>query len=217
MIVAGAGHRSLTVGPQSGVAVLAGVGEVVRVVDVEGHQVGDMWVIDAADPGRWLSASHTRDRCERLFPHPGERFCDQYGMPILELIADTSTGVHDMLFPACDRWLYESRGLPGHPNCRDNFLAALVAVDLSLPVVPDPVNLFQNSVPLPDGRLAIGAAASGAGDAISFRIQRDAVFVLTACSVDYPPLNGGRCGPLQIEITPAPAQERPSQRPHPGP
>jgi uncharacterized protein len=206
LTVPGAGQRALAVGPQSGVAVLAGAGEVVRVVDVEGHQVGDMWVIDAADPGRWLSASHTRDRCERLFPRPGEWFCDQYGTPILELIADTSPGVHDMLFPACDRWLYQSRGLPGHPNCRDNFLAALASVDLSLPVVPDPVNLFQNSVPQPDGWLAIGAAASGAGDAISFRTQRDVVFVLTACSVDYPPLNGGRCGPLQVEITPAPTQ-----------
>jgi len=174
-MVAGAGHRALTVNPQSGVAVPAGASELVRIVDVEGHQVGDMWVIDAADPGRWLSASHARDRCERLFPRPGEWFYDQHGVAILELIADTSPGVHDMLFPACDRWLYESRGLPGHPNCRDNFLAALASAGLSLPVVPDPVNLFQNSVPWPDGRLAIGVAESGAGDAISFRTMRDVV------------------------------------------
>jgi uncharacterized protein YcgI (DUF1989 family) len=59
-------------------------------------------------------------------------------------------------------------------------------------VVPDPVNLFQNSVPQPDGSLAIGVAASWPGDAASFRALRDVVFVLTACSVDYPPLNGGR-------------------------
>ena len=202
----GAGHRKLPVGPQSGLAVRVGAGELVRVVDVAGHQVADMWVIDAADPGRWLSASHTRDRCERLFPRPGERFCDQHGMAILELIADTSPGVHDMLFPPCDRWMYDSRGLPGHPNCRDNFAAALASVGLSLPVVPDPVNLFQNSAAQPDGALAIGVAASRAGDAVSFRAQRDSVFVVTACSVDYPPLNGGHCGPLQIEITPAPGQ-----------
>jgi uncharacterized protein len=62
-----AADRVVTVAPQSGQAVSAGRGELVRVVDVEGHQVGDMWAIDAADRGRWLSASHTRDRCERLF------------------------------------------------------------------------------------------------------------------------------------------------------
>ena len=204
--MASGGYRQLTVGPQSGTAMRVGAGDLVRVVDVEGHQVGDMWVIDAADPGRWLSASHTRDRSERLFPRPGEHFCDQHGAPILTLVADTSPGVHDMLFPPCDRWMYESRGLPGHPNCRDNFAAALASVGLSLPVVPEPVNLFQNSAAQPDGALAIGVAASRAGDAVSFRAQRDSVFVVTACSVDYPPLNGGHCGPLQIEITHAPGQ-----------
>jgi uncharacterized protein YcgI (DUF1989 family) len=37
---------------------------------------------------------------------------------------------------------------------------------------------------------------------VSFLAQRDLVFVLTACSVDYPPLNNGRCSPLRIEVTP---------------
>ncbi len=197
---AGAG-RSFIVGPQSGRAIEVRRDEVVRVVDLDGHQVGDMWVIDAADPGRWLSASHTRDRSERLFPAVGGRFTDQYGDPIMELLADTSPGRHDMLFPPCDTWLYESRGLAGHPNCRDNFLAAISSAGLSLPVVPDPVNLFQNSAPRPDGTLDIGVAASRAGDATSFLAVRDIVFVLTSCSVDYWPLNNAHCTRLQIEVT----------------
>jgi hypothetical protein len=28
------------------------------------------------------------------------------------------------------------------------------------------------------------------------------VLILTACSVDYPPLNDGRCGPLRIDVMP---------------
>jgi uncharacterized protein len=198
----GAAGRSILVAPQSGQAVRVGCGALVRVVDVEGHQVGDMWAIDATDPGRWLSVGHTRDRCERLFPAVGEQFRDQYGEPILELAADTSPGMHDMLFPACDPPLYESRGLLDHPNCRDNFLAAVASAGISLPVVPDPVNLFQNSGPQPDGRLVVGTAASLAGHAITFRVLRDLNFVLTSCSVDYPPLNDGRCTPLQIEVAP---------------
>jgi len=193
--------RALVVAAQSGQAVSVVRGELVTVVDVDGHQVGDMWAIDGTDTSRWLSTGHTRDRCERLFPAVGGQFCDQHGEPILQLVADTSPGLHDMLFPPCDRWLYESRGLPGHPNCRDNFLAALSSAGLSLPIVPDPVNLFQDSGPQPDGRLLIGTAASRPGDAISFLAQRDLVFVLTACSVDYPPLNNGHCGPLRIEIS----------------
>src|SRR5215472_10217673 len=197
----GGGRRQVVVPARSGRAVSVSRGDLVRVVDIEGHQVGDLWAVDAADHGRWLSASHTRDRCERLFPDVGRAFCDQRGEPVLDLAGDTSPGVHDMLFPPCDRWLYESRGLAGHPNCRDNFLAAVASAGISLPVIPAPVNLFQNSGPRPDGRLLIGTAASRPGDAISFRAERDLIFVLTACSVDYPPLNNGHCGPLRIEIT----------------
>jgi uncharacterized protein YcgI (DUF1989 family) len=192
----------IVVPPQSGRAVKVPRGAVLTVTDVMGHQVGDLWAIDAADHSLWLSASHTRDRCERLFPVVGEQFRDQAGEPILTLAADGSPGTHDMLFPPCDPALYESRGLAGHPNCRDNFLAAAAGTGLALPVVPDPVNLFQDSGPQPDGRLVVGVAASGPGDAISFIPERDVIVLLTACSVDYPPLNNGRCGPLRIEISP---------------
>jgi uncharacterized protein len=201
----GGGRRQVVVPARSGRAVSVSRGDLVGVVDIEGHQVGDMWAVDAADHGRWLSVSHTRDRCERLFPAVGGQFCDQHGTPVLELARDTSRGVHDMLFPPCDRWLYESRGLAGHPNCRDNFLAAAASAGIFLPVVPDPVNLFQDSGPRPDGTLAVGVAASSPGDAIVFIARRDLVVILTACSVDYPPLNQGHCTPLRIEISPADA------------
>jgi len=39
-----------------------------------------------------------------------------------------------------------------------------------------------------------------AASAISFLALRDIVFVLTSCSVDYWPLNNGRCTPLQILV-----------------
>ncbi|HEX7993237.1 MAG TPA: urea carboxylase-associated family protein, partial [Streptosporangiaceae bacterium] len=160
------GETVIVVPAQSGRAISVRAGALISVVDVGGHQVGDLWAIDASDHGRWLSVSHTRDRCERLFPAVDEHFRDQNGDPIPRLAADTSPGIHDMLFPPCDPALYEGRGMHGHPNCRDNFLAAAAAAGPSLPVVPDPVNLFQNSRPHSDGRLANGKAASLPGDAI---------------------------------------------------
>jgi uncharacterized protein len=192
--------RSVTVPPQSGRGLEVHRGEILWVVDVEGHQVGDLWVIDANDHGRWLSTSHTRDRLERLFPRVGEAFTDQVGVPVLELVGDTSPGVHDMLFPPCDRWLYESAGLFDHPNCLQNFVAAAASMGLSLPVVPDPVNVFQNSPPQQDGTLSVLTAASEPGDAISFRALRDVVVVLTSCSVDHSPTNSFRCTALQLRV-----------------
>lgn len=192
--------REVTVPAQGGRAVEASAGETVEVVDLDGHQVGDLWVIDAGDHRRWLSTSHTRDRIERLFPALGQAFTDQRGEPIVTLIADTSPGRHDMLFPPCDRWLYDDVGLPDHPNCRDNFLAAAATAGVSLPIVPDPVNLFQNSAPAPDGTLTVHTAASLPGDSVMLRLARDAIVVLTACSVDYWPTNNQHPTPMLIRL-----------------
>lgn len=193
--------RVVEVAAQSGVAVRADRGELVVVTDVEGHQVGDLWAIDAVDHGRWLSCGHTRDRLERLFPAVGEDFRDQLGDPILRLAGDTSPGVHDMLFPACDPAMYAAQGLAGHVNCRDNFLAVVAPAGITLPLVPDPVNVFQNSGPSADGRLVIGPARSEPGDEISFLALRDLVVVVTSCAVDSPPLNDGPCTPLRVAVT----------------
>lgn len=73
--------REVTVPAQGGRAVEASAGEAVEVVDLDGHQVGDLWVIDAGDHRRWLSPSHTRDRTERLFPGLGQAFTNQRGEP----------------------------------------------------------------------------------------------------------------------------------------
>ena len=66
-------RRQVVVPAQSGRAVRVRRGDLVQVVDIEGHQVGDLWAVDAADHGRWLSASHTRDRF----------LCIASGLPIL--------------------------------------------------------------------------------------------------------------------------------------
>ncbi|ALG11917.1 DUF1989 domain-containing protein [Kibdelosporangium phytohabitans] len=192
--------RSVTVPPRSGRAVRAAAGDLLQIIDLEGHQVGDLWLIDAKDHGRWLSTGHTRDRGERMFPAVGQPFRDRFGDPIAELAADDSPGKHDMLFPPCDRWLYESVGLHEHPNCYDNFVAAAATAGLDLPVVPDPVNVFQNSAPEPDGTLIVGTAASMPGDSITFKLLRDVIVVLTACSVDYWPTNDMNCTALRLRV-----------------
>jgi uncharacterized protein len=97
------------------------------------------------------------------------------------------------------------RGLAGHPNCRDTFLAAAASAGIVLPVVPDPVDLFQDPGPRPDGTLAVGVAASSPGDAIASIARRDLVVIMTACPVGCPPPKQGHCSPPRIEISPAAA------------
>src|SRR5262249_58523107 len=92
--------------------------------------------------------------------------------------------------------------LPGPRTCRENSRAGVAWAGILRRGVPAPVTLFQTSGPQPDGGLVVGTAASLPGQFVSFLAFRDLVFVLTACSVDYPPLNNGHCSPLRIEITP---------------
>ena len=93
--------------------------------------------------------------------------------PMLTLIENASPGPHDMLFPACDRSLYERAGLPNHPNCRDNLLAALKRENIATAIVPDPVDLFQNSPPQPDGRLEVLPSINPPGGYVRLRAEGD--------------------------------------------
>lgn len=192
--------ESVVVPAQQGRAVVVRAGELAEVVDVEGAQVADVWAIDANDHTRWLSTSYTRDYLERLFPRVGECFVDQRYEPIMEIVSDMSPGPHDMLFPACNPALYDREGLAGHANCADNFRAVSAAYGVVLATVPDPVNLFQNSAPDPDGKMTVLAARSRPGDGVTLRAARDVLVVVTACAVDFWPTNGDRCGPLRITV-----------------
>ncbi|GKX40932.1 hypothetical protein SOASR014_46710 [Pectobacterium carotovorum subsp. carotovorum] len=176
-------------------------GQTFRVIDPEGQQVADLWAISVnAGEKDWLSTSHTRDITERLFPATGESFYSEKGRPFLTFVQDNSPCPHDMLFPACNPGLYERAGLLDHPNCRDNMLSALERADISLPVVPDPVNFFQRSEPQADGRLEVLASDNPPGGNVILLAETDLYVVVTACSVDFHPTNGGHCTGIQIIV-----------------
>jgi uncharacterized protein YcgI (DUF1989 family) len=194
-------ERRAVIPPQSGRGFRLRKGQHARVIDPEGQQVADMWAFAMnGDDLDWLSTSQTRDITERLFPKPGECFYSEKGHPLLRLVEDNSPGPHDMLFPPCDAALYERAGLHNHPNCYDNFLGALREAGMTMPFVPNPVNLFQNSPPQPDGRLEVLASKNPPGGNVLLRAEADLLLVLTACSVDYHPTNGDECTAIAIEI-----------------
>ncbi len=191
------------IAPQSGESFSVRRGDTIRVIDPQGQQVADLWafVIDNTSVRDWLSTSNTRDITERLFPRVGQSFYGTRGEALLTLIEDASPGPHDMLFPACNRGLYERAGLPDHPSCQDNLIKALEDVGIALPAVPDPVDFFQNSLPEPDGRLDVYASINPPGGYVALRAERDLLLVVTACSVDFHPTNGDKCTEIVVEVT----------------
>lgn len=193
-------HRTV-VPAWEGRAVRVAAGRRVRVVDLEGGQVGDLFAFADGDAAEHLSASHTRAVTSRLFPRVGEAFVTNRRRPILTLVEDTSPGEHDMLIAACDPARYAALGAaPGHASCAENLDRALAGLGMAVAVTPQPVNVFMR-IPVTDsGRLEWLPAASRAGDSITFEAAMDCVVVVSACPQDLVGINDGGPSPLAIDV-----------------
>jgi len=188
-----------------GRAVYVDQGSQVRVVDVEGQQVGDLfaYVLGAAGvTGEHLSASHTRTFTSRLFPAIGESFVTNRRRPILTLVEDTSGGIHDTLMAACDRYRYAFLGVEGHhDNCADNLIAALADVGMASPHVPSPLNLFMNIPWTEQGGLSFAAPPrSVPGSYVVLRAEMDLTIAFSACPQDILPINGKAGKPTEAHF-----------------
>ncbi|MBV9793364.1 MAG: urea carboxylase-associated family protein [Actinobacteria bacterium] len=184
-----------------GRAVLVAAGQVVRVTDLAGGQVGDLFAFSRADPGEYASAQHTRPAIAKLFPRPGDPVLTNRRRPILAVTEDTSPGRHDMLYAACDPARYASLGAaPGHRSCAANLAEALTGHGVTAGTVPQPLNVFMDVRPEPDGTLASHPASSGPGDFIAFRAELDCLVVLSSCPMDIRPISAGGITALQLSV-----------------
>jgi uncharacterized protein YcgI (DUF1989 family) len=178
-------------------------GQLVRVTDLHGGQVGDLFAfID--DGGRHLtahlSAAHTRGHTSRLFPAVGQDFVSAGRTPVLGLVDDSSPGLHDMLIPACDPERYRLLGAVGHRSCAANLHESMAALDLAVDVVPQPVNLFMDIPVQADGSLRWQPAPTRAGDAVTFVSHVDTVVAVSACPQDIVGINSGAPSDLLVEV-----------------
>lgn len=191
-----------------GRAVAVDAGQLIRITDVEGKQVGDLFALERDDPAMRLDTFRSRTGNRKLFPAVGEQFVTLEREPILTFLSDHSPGVHDMLYATCDHNTYKRQGFDDHPNCNRNFLDAVSEAGIEgYTWAPGPVNIFQNSTVEPDGMTIVTAGTlTKAGDFLEFRAEKDIWLVLTACSYDIGDFIGGKSKPLQIEVFDAPSE-----------
>lgn len=188
---------------QSGAVVELLQGHTLRLIDVEGTQVADLFATLVSDTDEWLSASVTRAVNWRLFPKVGGAFLSHLYRPLLTFERDDSPGVHDMLEAPCSPEMYAALGHSGyHRNCSDNFRAAAAEVGWRPLHVPDPVNFFQRTPVAADGSFTAMPALTQPGDSVTLRANAPVYVVVTACSMDSASINGGRCSSLRLELGP---------------
>jgi uncharacterized protein len=176
-------------------------GQRIKVINSKGQQVVDTWAFNAIDMHEFMSMEHSRVAIGRIIPRIGDALVTNKRRPILTLVEDTSGGIHDTLFAACDRWRYEVLGYSGyHDNCTDNLAAGLAELGLTPPETPAPLNLFMN-IPVVDGNhVEVRPPVSTPGGYVTLLAEMDCVAAFSACPQDMVPVNGLAMRPTEAHF-----------------
>ncbi|KAI4724261.1 hypothetical protein E4T49_08002 [Aureobasidium sp. EXF-10728] len=158
----------------------------------------------------YLSMPHTRASTLHMVPRVNDVLVSNLREPMMTLIEDTSSGVHDTLIPACDPQRYKALQIEDweqHGSCAENLVLALkelndraglkgpkgVGASVTVNSVPAPLNLFMNIPWKGDkGDLSFEPPKGREGDYVRFKAERDIVVVMSACPNDVQQINKGQ-------------------------
>jgi uncharacterized protein YcgI (DUF1989 family) len=171
-----------------GIALRLAQGELLRLIDSEGGQTGDL-VAYSADGRDALSSGRSFDYNGKVRLSTGDVLWSESSRRMLTIVSD-DVGRHDMFHAACSREMYELQyGASDHPNCHDNLSAALRAQGVEPGRLPQPFNVFMNVDIGDDGHLTILPPRSRAGSTLVLRAEMPLVVALSACPAGV--CNGG--------------------------
>lgn len=191
----------ITIPARSGKSVLVKAGQHIKVINTHGTQVVDTWAFNANDLTEFQSNEHTRATLVSMTFKPGDSLYTNHRRAILDVVEDTSPGVHDLLMAACDNYRYKLLGCTEyHDNCSDNLIKTMNDLDMEIADVPSPINLFMNIPWTSEGRLSWEAPVSKPGEYILLRSVMDCVVAFSACPQDMLPINGVDRAPTEAHF-----------------
>ena len=212
---------SVTVPPRDAATFRASVGQLVRIVSVEGPQVGDLNLWNAHDLGERFFSGKTR-ALHGTHVSTGDRLWSAlpYLRPMATIVADTldwygfdefGGGVHDVIGTRCDPYTHNLlSGGQYHYCCHSNLTRALAAeTGLQLHEaelhVHDVLNVFMCTGFTRDtGQYFMKASPVRPGDYFEFVAEIDLLGALSACpggdcSTTHSS-DAAKCYPLRVEI-----------------
>src|SRR5262245_39715079 len=185
-----------------GRAFRAAAGTYITIEDIAGKQIGDLVAFNRTDPSEWLSPSHTRIALMSMRMRVGDQLVSTRRRPMLEVVHDTTAGVHDFSATACEPTRYEVYfNIQGHRNCLENLHEALEPYGVDIVQIRDPFNIFQNTPTTPDGKLLYLEPVSKPGDRIVLRPLVDLIGAVSACPQDFYVGNGLKITDLKITVS----------------
>src|ERR1700753_3521656 len=95
---------------RKGASVPLKAGQAIKITNTFGSQVVDFWAFNPNDAFDYLSVAHTRTVLAKVALGLNDTLVSNKRKPMLTLVEDTSPGVHDMLWTACDAERYRMLG-----------------------------------------------------------------------------------------------------------
>jgi uncharacterized protein YcgI (DUF1989 family) len=156
-------------------------GELLRIVDIEGGQTGDL-VAFSADGRHRLSSGRTFDYGGKVYVSTGDVLWSDRSSPMLTIVED-EVGKHDLLYAPCSLEMYRIQyGVSEyHANCYDNLCTAFRQLGLEPEPLPSSLNFFMNADVAADGRLSLLPPRTRLGAAIVLRAEMDLLIALSSC------------------------------------
>jgi uncharacterized protein YcgI (DUF1989 family) len=173
--------------------------DIVKVIDLQGQQVADLFTFKYGDLSEWLSNGRSFDYNNKIQFTTGDTLYSNLSNPMLTIVEDM-VGKHDFLFSPCSQEMFRIQyGIETpHPNCLDNIANALEKFGVQKQQITTPFNIFMNTNIHSDGSLQISPPLSHAGDSISFRAEMDLYVAITACAAGI--CNNHSNKPIGVEI-----------------
>lgn len=185
--------------PQTGAAFTIKQGQKIRIIDVEGEQVADLYCFENEEIEENLSSGHTTDYNGKLYLSTGDILYSNRSNPMFTIVGD-QVGKHIMLYAPCSQVMFEkSYGVTeAHPNCLDNLVNNLKGYGVQASQITIPLNIFMNIEIDREGEIQIHSPMSKAGDFIELRAEMDMIVGVTACSAGS--CNNYKWTPIDVEI-----------------
>jgi len=193
--------KEFLIKPKNGISFVAEKNKLVQIIDCEGKQVADLVAFNRENKKEKLSTGATIDNNYSLFLHKGDYlYSNEYNK--MFMVMENRGGNHDLLHPACSppMYRYQYKITSYHPSCLENLSRALGSYEISIEEIPNPVNLFMNTILEPDGKIRVEEPLTRSGDYILLRAEMDMILGITACSVEESKCNGFKCTPIKIKI-----------------
>lgn len=174
-------------------------GQRLKVIAVQGKQICDFFAFKQANILEYIATGHIRAQTRNLNLGVGSFMYSNRRNKLMVFLEDT-VGKHDTMMAACDSTRYLEQGYPDHANCQDNALGALARVGVFPPILPDPVNLFQNTNWNDEGQIETGTSTAEAGGYVLLQALADLIVAVSACPSDLTPGNNYNPTDLMLEV-----------------